>query len=965
MFDCLMTVRPRRFFLTRLMLAVAFSALGGAGVFAQADEASAERMDLFISGVYPHLTTYGVYSGGGAHTQGGHDECGIGAVVPWAGKLWMVNYAPHKPRGSEHKLYSIDKDLNLTIHPESVGGTPAARMIHRESNQLLIGNYLIDASGKVRVISPEVMPGRMTAIARHLVDPANMVYYCDMEGMLYEVNVHTLEVTKLFHKPVPGWHGKGGYTSQGRLVWANNGEHAAGSYRDLLVGGPAQSADEAGVLAEWDGKDWRIIERRQYTDVTGPGGIYGAPDDESPLWAIGWDRRSLRLKLLDGGEWFTYLLPKAAHNNDPRHGWYTEWPRIREIGQGRMLMDMHGMFFDFPKTFSAANTAGLRPLARHLRYIPDFCNWNGRLVLASDETSIQGNPMAGQPQSNLWFGQYEDLAKWGPVNAYGGPWVVDEIKTGTPSDPFSIAGFDQRMLHLALGGETSRQLDGSQLRASNEQPIQEMPDRLANLPRVTINRGNYHEPAPGYSFQVNRPVTVYLAVDVRGNPEPGPDWTKTDLTMRWGNGYQDFVYRRRFEPGLVEIPGNATEHKPGNYGMPHTAFVASDAKDLKIEPAAGAKVTIPPPIEHPTPHSAGPVHFTLEVDVKGDGRWQEYCVIEVPEDGYVTHFLPADLKAEWIRLIADKDCVATAYFHLTDQESAPVDESLFAGLAAADADKVVAAKVYPAKRNRNLRVIADGERYFDFVKETFAFRPDSADEELAKLLEVKPEFDVDDASVIITKGKRRLRLPKGNAAYDQPFASGWPRGTREVESERFLSNLHGTFYEIPRGDGSRPEYEKMRPVSSHSKQITDFCTWNGLLVLAGVRPDATEDGHVFADKEKNVALWFGGVDNLWHLGKPVGHGGPWKDSTVKAGQPSDPYLMTGYDRKTLTLKADRDVQVTMEVDVDHQSGWHSYQTVPLKAGVEWTQTLPAGFSAHWVRFTSDADCQATAWLIYE
>ena len=69
------------------------------------------------------------------------------------------------------------------------------------------------------------MPGRMTATARHLTDPANLVYFFDMEGMLYEANVHTLAVTKLFHKPVPGWHGKGGYTAQKQLIIANNGEH--------------------------------------------------------------------------------------------------------------------------------------------------------------------------------------------------------------------------------------------------------------------------------------------------------------------------------------------------------------------------------------------------------------------------------------------------------------------------------------------------------------------------------------------------------------------------------------------------------------------------------------------------------------------------------------------------------------------------------------------------------------------
>ena len=119
-------------------------------------------------------------------------------------------------------MYSIGEDLALTIHPESVGGTPAARFIHRESNQLLIAHYLVDTAGKVRAISPETMPGRITAIARHLTDPVNLVYYVDMEGMVYEVNVHSLEVRKLFHKPVPGWHAKGAYTAQGRLIMATS-----------------------------------------------------------------------------------------------------------------------------------------------------------------------------------------------------------------------------------------------------------------------------------------------------------------------------------------------------------------------------------------------------------------------------------------------------------------------------------------------------------------------------------------------------------------------------------------------------------------------------------------------------------------------------------------------------------------------------------------------------------------------
>lgn len=40
--------------------------------------------------------------------------------------------------GSSDKLYEIDDTLGITTRPESTGGTPADRMIHRESDQYLI-----------------------------------------------------------------------------------------------------------------------------------------------------------------------------------------------------------------------------------------------------------------------------------------------------------------------------------------------------------------------------------------------------------------------------------------------------------------------------------------------------------------------------------------------------------------------------------------------------------------------------------------------------------------------------------------------------------------------------------------------------------------------------------------------------------------------------------------------------------
>ena len=52
-------------------------------------------------------------------------ECGTGAVVPWADRLWVITYGPHLPFGSSDKLYEITSDLKQVVRPESVGGTPA------------------------------------------------------------------------------------------------------------------------------------------------------------------------------------------------------------------------------------------------------------------------------------------------------------------------------------------------------------------------------------------------------------------------------------------------------------------------------------------------------------------------------------------------------------------------------------------------------------------------------------------------------------------------------------------------------------------------------------------------------------------------------------------------------------------------------------------------------------------------
>jgi hypothetical protein len=173
------------------------------------------------------------------------NESGTGGVVPWAGKLWVVTYSPHSPLGSSDKLYEVDSALKLMIRPESIGGTPANRMIHRESQQLFIGPYVIDAQGRVRVIPYEQAPGRPTGTARHLTGPANRLYLATMEEGFYDIDANTLEVKQLYEDAnvavrrkeakdvsgpfLPGYRGMGLYSGQGRLVYANNGEIGGGT----------------------------------------------------------------------------------------------------------------------------------------------------------------------------------------------------------------------------------------------------------------------------------------------------------------------------------------------------------------------------------------------------------------------------------------------------------------------------------------------------------------------------------------------------------------------------------------------------------------------------------------------------------------------------------------------------------------------------------------------------------------
>jgi len=392
------------------------------------------NLPLNFSGVVPSLAQI-------ADFGPPRSEIGVGCLMPWNGKLYVLNYSSHRRgTGTGTGLRVIDENFAMTHHPKAVDGTYANRMVHYPSSQLIIGPHLVDTKHRVRTVK-ELIYIRLCGTAVHLTDPKNLVYMLGMEGELFELDVHTLKTRLIFDLTkaldTPGemkCHFKDCYSAHGRLVVVNN-DYAE---PDFL----GQQAE--GTLAEFDGKKWTVLERKPFVAVNGLG-HFG-----ETIFATGWDRASAILKVFTNADkkWTTYRLPKASHCWD--HKWQTEWPRIRSIEHERLLMDHHGMFYEMSPWAYGGRIWGIRPISTHLWVHGDFCSWRGMLVIGADNASADsgGNLQCAEPQSALWFGRTDDLWKLGKPTGWGGPWWEDKVKAGQPSDPYLMTGFDKKCLHL-------------------------------------------------------------------------------------------------------------------------------------------------------------------------------------------------------------------------------------------------------------------------------------------------------------------------------------------------------------------------------------------------------------------------------------------------------------------------------------------------------------------------------------
>ncbi|MDB6029244.1 MAG: hypothetical protein JWM68_5467 [Verrucomicrobiales bacterium] len=568
--------------------------------------------------------------------------------------------------------------------------------------------------------------------------------------------------------------------------------------------------------------------------MTGPGGIYGNEHpDHDPIWSIGWDHRSLILQVLDHNKWQSFRLPKGSHSYDGGHGWNTEWPRIRDIGEDALLMTMHGTFWKFPKTFSAKNSAGIAPRSNYLKVIGDFCRWNDCVVFGCDDAAkseflnkrkAKGEIAGpGRSQSNLWFTKPDQLDDLGPALGRGAVWLQEDIKANAPSDAYLFSGYSHRGLHLT-----------------------------------------------------------------------------------------------------------------------------HDANDA--------------------------VTFTLEVDTKGNGSWRTLREVKVPAHGYVWTEFTAKEKGVWIRVKANRDCPsATAFFHYRNDDMRSTNASaIFAGLTKSNT-KVNGGLLHARGEDfKTLRFLASDTKgalgCYDLDGELKLRRTNdiSGAVWMKKNVAIPQNvLTVDAASVLYVDDQgKRWRLPKGDATFDAA-ALGDERVCREVCTERDLFNAARTFYELPAENAGG--FAKIRPITTHNRGIKDYASYRGLLVMSGVVDNAAPSEHIVRSDDGKCALWVGAVDDLWQFGKPRGMGGPWKNTAVKPDEKSDPYLMTGYDKKRLLLShsSKETVNIRLEADVAGTGVWVLYREFSVAPGQPMTHIFPDTFSAYWVRVSADKSTVASAVLYYE
>jgi hypothetical protein len=393
-------------------------------------------------------------------------ECGHGALMAWADKLYTISYLSVPNAGAGTGLYAIDANMVQTKLADH-NSTYANRMMFPPTSSIVLGPFVIGADGNVAGVFAELLTVRLGGMSKSITNPDTHVYMLGMDGPLWECSMLDFTCVQLFDLvaaldiPAPG--------EQPHFKAIHVVNHTAFVCSNTFTEADELGLGHGGRLASWDGvsSNWTILARTAFFEVTSRFNM------GQTVFALGQDERSVILKVIDFGDgpWDpsfdsaiqTFRLPKASHAYD--HLWQSEWPRIREVETERYLMDVHGTFFELsPLTWGGA-VWGVRPISQHLRMVPDFASWRGFLVLGGNQVSsiFDANLVTGQSQSGLLFTTTDALWAYGKPQGWGGVWMNDVLPLSSssmgyasaPSDPYLMTGYTNKVAHVRFNDDNS------------------------------------------------------------------------------------------------------------------------------------------------------------------------------------------------------------------------------------------------------------------------------------------------------------------------------------------------------------------------------------------------------------------------------------------------------------------------------------------------------------------------------
>ena len=114
-------------------------------------------------------------------------------------------------------------------------------------------------------------------------------------------------------------------------------------------------------------------------------------------------------------------------------------------------------------------------------------------------------------------------------------------------------------------------------------------------------------------------------------------------------------------------------------------------------------------------------------------------------------------------------------------------------------------------------------------------------------------------SALVDGQWQRYRLPKATHAMSHAWQTEWMR-IREVETEHFLMDIQGMFYELQPLPFEGAIWG-VKPICQHLRIVPDFCAFRGLLALGGNQTSPNADNNSVAGQPQS-GIWFGITDDL-------------------------------------------------------------------------------------------------------